>query len=48
MMLSQGMTNTEVLDDYPALTLEDIHAVLAYAAESDFDSAGTGAHLCLV
>ena len=35
MMLSQGMANTEILEDFPALTLEDIHAVLAYAAERE-------------
>lgn len=30
--LAAGMTNEEILNDYEDLELEDIHAVLAYAA----------------
>jgi uncharacterized protein (DUF433 family) len=29
------MTNEEILDDFPMLTLEDIRACLAYAAERE-------------
>ncbi len=31
-LLSSGMTNSEILDDYPALENEDITACLLYAA----------------
>lgn len=31
-LLSAGMTNSEILEDYPALELEDIHACLAFAS----------------
>ncbi|MFQ5823324.1 MAG: DUF433 domain-containing protein [bacterium] len=30
-LLSQGVTNEEILEDYPDLELEDIYACLAYA-----------------
>jgi uncharacterized protein (DUF433 family) len=30
-LLAQGVTNEEILDDYPDLELEDIRACLAYA-----------------
>lgn len=33
--LAAGMTMQEVLDDFPYLTAEDIHACLAYAAERE-------------
>ena len=33
--LAAGMTVAEVLDDFPYLTSEDIHACLAYAAERE-------------
>lgn len=34
-MLSSGMTQQEIQDDFPELTREDILAVLAYAAERE-------------
>ena len=34
-MLSGGMSQQEVLDDFPELTHEDILAVLSYAAERE-------------
>jgi len=32
--LAQGMTNDEILENYPQLTREDIYAVLEYATEA--------------
>jgi uncharacterized protein (DUF433 family) len=32
--LSEGATESDLLDAYPRLTVEDIRAVLAYAADS--------------
>ena len=32
-LLTSGMTEKEILDDYPALEKEDIFACLAYAAK---------------
>ena len=32
-LLASGMTNEEILDEYPQLTVEDIRACLAYASE---------------
>ena len=32
-LLTSGMTEQEILDDYPALEKEDIYACLAYAAK---------------
>ena len=34
-MLSNGMTEQEIQDDFPELTREDILAVLAYAADRE-------------
>jgi len=34
-MLSNGMSQQEVLDDFPELTREDILAALAYAADRE-------------
>ncbi len=34
-MLSSGMTQQDVLDDFPELTEQDIMAVLAYAADRE-------------
>ena len=31
--LTEGLTPEEIIDHYPSLTLDDIHAALAYAAE---------------
>lgn len=33
-MLSQGMSEEEIFEEYPHLTKEDIQAALAYAAEA--------------
>ncbi len=34
-MLSSGMSQQEIQDDFPELTPEDIQAVLAYAADRE-------------
>ena len=34
-MLASGMSNTEILEDYPKLTLNDIFASLQYAADRE-------------
>ncbi len=34
-MLSSGLTQQDILDDFPELTPEDILAVLAYAADRE-------------
>ncbi len=31
--LAEGLTPEQIIDHYPQLTLDDIHAALAYAAE---------------
>jgi uncharacterized protein (DUF433 family) len=31
-MIAEGMTTTEVLNDFPQLTTEDVHDALRYAA----------------
>ena len=33
--LASGMTEAEILEDYPELTLDDIRACLAYAANRE-------------
>lgn len=33
--LSKGMSKTEIIEDFPELTEEDIHACLAYAADRE-------------
>ena len=33
--LASGMTESEILEDYPDLTIEDIKASLAYAADRE-------------
>lgn len=33
--LAAGMTNEEIVEEYPELTVEDIRAALAYAADRD-------------
>ncbi len=33
--LANGMSQNEILEDYPELTLDDIHACLSYAAEKE-------------
>ena len=34
-MLSSGMTQQEILEDFPELTQEDVLAVLSYAADRE-------------
>lgn len=41
--LAAGMTNEQILDDYPELTLEDIRASLAYAADREHHLTGSAA-----
>jgi uncharacterized protein (DUF433 family) len=33
--LASGMTNADILNDFPELTAEDIHAALAFAADRE-------------
>ncbi|MVM34934.1 DUF433 domain-containing protein [Spirosoma sp. HMF4905] len=33
--LASGMTNDEILDDFPELTIDHIRAALAFAADSE-------------
>ena len=33
--LAAGMTNAEIIEEFPELTLDDIRASLAFAADSD-------------
>lgn len=33
--LASGMTETEILKDFPELTLDDIHACLSFAADRE-------------
>ncbi|MBN2320829.1 MAG: DUF433 domain-containing protein [Acidobacteria bacterium] len=43
--LADGMTESEIIDHYPQLTKEDIHASLAYAADLAHESVWkTGTH----
>lgn len=39
--LAAGMTNDQILADYPELTLEDIRAALAYAADREHSLTGS-------
>jgi uncharacterized protein (DUF433 family) len=36
--LAEGMTEVDIIDHYPQLTVEDIRAALAYAAELSHES----------
>jgi uncharacterized protein (DUF433 family) len=36
--LAEGMVEADIIDHYPQLTTEDIHACLAYAAELAHES----------
>jgi uncharacterized protein (DUF433 family) len=36
--LAEGMTEAEIIDHYPQLTKDDIHAALAYAADLAHES----------
>lgn len=41
--LSRGMTPQEIVEDYPELSIEQIQACLAYAAEREHHSMATSA-----
>lgn len=41
--LAAGMTPDEIVDDFPELTLDDIRAVLAFAADRERRAAGIAA-----
>ena len=41
--LAAGMTNEQIIDEFPELTLEDIRAALAYAADRDHHLVGSAA-----
>lgn len=41
--LAAGMTNEQIVDEYPELTVEDIRAALAYAADRDPHRIGSAA-----
>jgi len=41
--LAAGMTNEEIIEEFPELTLEDIRASLAYAADRDHHLVGSTA-----
>ena len=36
--LAEGLTEAEIIDHYPQLTLEDVRAALAYAADLSHES----------
>ncbi len=41
--LAAGMTNEQIIEEFPELTLEDIRASLAYAADRDSHLVGSAA-----
>ncbi len=41
--LAAGMTNEQIIEEFPELTLEDIRASLAYAADCDHHLVGSAA-----
>jgi len=41
--LAAGMTNEQIIAEYPELTIEDIRAALAYAADGDQHRIGSAA-----
>jgi uncharacterized protein (DUF433 family) len=41
--LAAGMTNEQIIEEYPELTVEDIRAALAYAADRDHHLVGSAA-----
>jgi uncharacterized protein (DUF433 family) len=41
--LAAGMTNEQIVEEFPELTLEDIRAALAYAADRDHHLVGSAA-----
>lgn len=41
--LAAGMTNEQIIEEFPELTIEDIRASLAYAADRDHHLVGSAA-----
>lgn len=41
--LAAGMSTSQIIDEYPELTLQDIRAALAFAADRDHHLVGSGA-----
>ena len=41
--LAAGMSNEQIMDEFPELTLEDIRAALAYAADREHHLVGSAA-----
>jgi len=41
--LAAGMTNERIVEEFPELTLDDIRAALAYAADRDHHLVGSAA-----
>jgi uncharacterized protein (DUF433 family) len=41
--LAAGMTNEQIIEEFPELTVEDIRAALAYAADRDHHLVGSAA-----
>jgi uncharacterized protein (DUF433 family) len=41
--LASGMTNAQIVDEFPELTDDDIRAALAYAADRDHHLVGSAA-----
>ena len=41
--LAAGMTNDQILEEYPELTVDDIRAALAYAADREHHLVGSAA-----
>ena len=41
--LAAGMTNDEIVDEYPELTVDDIRASLAFAADREHHLVGSAA-----
>ena len=41
--LATGMTNDQILEEYPELTVDDIRAALAYAADREHHLVGSAA-----
>jgi uncharacterized protein (DUF433 family) len=41
--LAAGMTNEQIIGEFPELTVEDIRAALAYAADRDHHLVGSAA-----
>lgn len=41
--LAAGMTNDQIVEEYPELTVEDIRAALAYAADREHHLTGSAA-----